>query len=80
MYSWWDYRAGDFHQGRGMRIDLPSGTQFHVGPDKAFGKLVVPAWIEIHAGGLRVGRLVVRAASKARPKPGAFSPAWLVSP
>ena len=21
-YSWWDYRAGDFHQGRGMRIDL----------------------------------------------------------
>lgn len=22
MYSWWDYRAGDFHQGRGMRIDL----------------------------------------------------------
>ena len=22
IYSWWDYRAGDFHQGRGMRIDL----------------------------------------------------------
>ena len=22
MYSWWDYRAGDFHQGRGLRIDL----------------------------------------------------------
>ncbi len=22
VYSWWDYRAGDFHQGRGMRIDL----------------------------------------------------------
>ena len=22
LYSWWDYRAGDFHQGRGMRIDL----------------------------------------------------------
>jgi exodeoxyribonuclease III len=22
MFSWWDYRAGDFHQGRGMRIDL----------------------------------------------------------
>ncbi len=21
-YSWWDYRGGDFHQGRGMRIDL----------------------------------------------------------
>jgi exodeoxyribonuclease III len=22
LYTWWDYRAGDFHQGRGMRIDL----------------------------------------------------------
>jgi exodeoxyribonuclease-3 len=22
LYSWWDYRNGDFHQGRGMRIDL----------------------------------------------------------
>jgi len=22
IYSWWDYRAGDFHKGRGMRIDL----------------------------------------------------------
>jgi exodeoxyribonuclease-3 len=22
VFSWWDYRGGDFHQGRGMRIDL----------------------------------------------------------
>jgi exodeoxyribonuclease-3 len=22
VYSWWDYRRGDFHMGRGMRIDL----------------------------------------------------------
>jgi exodeoxyribonuclease III len=22
LYSWWDYRAGDFHKGIGMRIDL----------------------------------------------------------
>ncbi|MEO6158067.1 MAG: exodeoxyribonuclease III [Ilumatobacteraceae bacterium] len=27
LYSWWDYRAGDFHQGRGMRIDLVLGTE-----------------------------------------------------
>ena len=26
MYSWWDYRAGDFHQGRGLRIDLALAT------------------------------------------------------
>jgi exodeoxyribonuclease-3 len=22
LYSYWDYRAGDFHEHRGMRIDL----------------------------------------------------------
>lgn len=22
LFSWWDYRGGDFHKGRGMRIDL----------------------------------------------------------
>ncbi len=22
MFSWWDYRAGNFHKGKGMRIDL----------------------------------------------------------
>jgi exodeoxyribonuclease-3 len=26
VFSWWDYRAGDFHEGRGMRIDLVLGT------------------------------------------------------
>jgi len=27
LYSYWDYRAGDFHQHRGMRIDLVFGTR-----------------------------------------------------
>lgn len=27
LYTYWDYRAGDFHQHRGMRIDLVLGTQ-----------------------------------------------------
>lgn len=26
VFSWWDYRRGDFHQGRGMRIDLVLAT------------------------------------------------------
>jgi exodeoxyribonuclease-3 len=26
VYSWWDYRRGDFHQGRGLRIDLILGS------------------------------------------------------
>jgi exodeoxyribonuclease-3 len=26
VFSWWDYRAGDFHQGRGLRIDLILAT------------------------------------------------------
>lgn len=25
LFSWWDYRAGNFHKGRGMRIDLMLG-------------------------------------------------------
>ena len=27
LFTWWDYRAGDFHQGRGMRIDLALLTE-----------------------------------------------------
>lgn len=27
LFSWWDYRAGDFHNHRGMRIDLVLATQ-----------------------------------------------------
>ena len=27
LYSWWDYRSGDFHQGRGLRIDLIMATE-----------------------------------------------------
>jgi exodeoxyribonuclease-3 len=27
LYTYWDYRAGDFHQGRGMRIDLAYMTE-----------------------------------------------------
>lgn len=27
LYSWWDYRRGDFHEHRGMRIDLVMTTR-----------------------------------------------------
>ena len=27
VFSWWDYRAGDFHMGRGLRIDLVLGSK-----------------------------------------------------
>ena len=26
LYTWWDYRGGDFHKGQGLRIDLLLGT------------------------------------------------------
>ena len=26
LYTWWDYRSGDFHKRRGMRIDLVLGS------------------------------------------------------
>jgi exodeoxyribonuclease-3 len=27
LFSWWDYRAGNFHKGKGMRIDLVLGSE-----------------------------------------------------
>jgi exodeoxyribonuclease-3 len=27
LFSWWDYRSGDFHMGRGLRIDLILGSR-----------------------------------------------------
>jgi exodeoxyribonuclease-3 len=27
LFTWWDYRAGDFHNHRGMRIDLMLVTE-----------------------------------------------------
>ncbi len=27
MFTWWDYRAGAFHRGWGLRIDLALGTR-----------------------------------------------------
>jgi exodeoxyribonuclease-3 len=27
LFSWWDYRAGNFHKGKGMRIDLTLATE-----------------------------------------------------
>ena len=27
LFSWWDYRAGNFHKGKGMRIDLVLVTE-----------------------------------------------------
>lgn len=35
VFSWWDYRAGDFHKGRGMRIDLVLVSE-HLLPSLSF--------------------------------------------
>lgn len=43
-YTWWDYRAGNFHKGKGMRIDLVLTTEDMVsrlesaGIDRSFRK------------------------------------------
>ncbi len=31
LYTWWDYRAGDFHNHRGMRIDLVLASKILAG-------------------------------------------------
>jgi len=42
LFSWWDYRAGNFHKGIGMRIDLVLGS-------KAFAERVRWALIDRNA-------------------------------
>jgi exodeoxyribonuclease-3 len=49
VFTWWDYRAGDFHSGRGMRIDLMlvssqlTGTVRHVLVDRNARKGKLPS-------------------------------------
>jgi exodeoxyribonuclease-3 len=35
LFSWWDYRAGNFHKGKGMRIDLLLATKSLAGRSTA---------------------------------------------
>lgn len=42
VFSWWDYRAGAFHRGWGMRIDLVLAS-------KEIGERVTAAWIDRNA-------------------------------
>ena len=48
-FTWWDYRAGSFHRGRGMRIDLVlvsddlAGRVVRCGIDRDFRKGVKPS-------------------------------------
>jgi exodeoxyribonuclease III len=49
QYTWWDYRAGHFHKGLGLRIDLallgqaPSGRLRSCGIDRDFRKGAKPS-------------------------------------
>lgn len=61
-----------------VRIDLPGGARFRFGPPARFGKISLPAWIDLHQGGARLGRLTVTGAASVRPPPGAFDPGWLL--
>ena len=39
LFSWWDYRAGNFHKGKGMRIDLDPGHRV-AGRARSTGDLI----------------------------------------
>jgi exodeoxyribonuclease-3 len=41
-FTYWDYRAGSFHKGMGMRIDLVYANQ-------AFARAVTDAWVDREA-------------------------------
>lgn len=62
-----------------VRIVRSDGTEYRLGPPKAFGGIRLPRWIEIHAPGSPRARLELKAASKADAPAAAFQRAWLES-
>ena len=63
-----------------QRIDRESGESMQLGPLTRFERLMVPAWIEIHAPGQPVIRFDVKRAARVNANPQAFNPSWLYSP
>lgn len=64
-----------------VRVDQEDGVSYLLGPPKVFGKIQVPAWIDVRVRDSHLARLTVRGAKPIRLAEGTFDPAWLgVSP
>lgn len=62
---------------RVVRVDRADGVRFHFGPDRDFGGVRLPGWVEVEAPARPPLRLEVRAAEPFAPPPDAFTTGWL---
>jgi hypothetical protein len=62
------------------RIDRASGVFVILGPMASFGRLVVPAWFEIHEPDAEPVRFEIERAVQVNAPPQAFSRKWLMTP
>lgn len=61
-----------------VRIDLPGGVRYRLGPPLARGAIELPAWITLEAPGRPPVTLAIEGARAESAAPDAFAPDWLV--
>jgi hypothetical protein len=61
-----------------VRIDLPGGVRYRLGPPVSRGALELPAWITLEAPGRPPVTLTIDGARAEAAAPDAFAPGWLV--
>ena len=60
-----------------VRIDLPGGVRYRLGPPQSRGAIELPAWITLEAPGRPPVTLAIEAARAESAGPDAFAPDWL---
>jgi hypothetical protein len=60
-----------------VRIDLPGGVRYRLGPPRKQGGIELPAWVTLEAPGRGPIQLVLESARAEAPPPDAFAAAWL---
>ena len=61
-----------------VRIDLPGGVRYRLGPPVSRGAIELPAWITLEAPGRPPVTLTIDGARAEAAAPDAFAPGWLV--
>jgi hypothetical protein len=60
-----------------VRIDLPGGVRYRLGPMRTQGGIELPAWITLEAPGRPTVTLAIEGARADAPPPDAFAADWL---
>ena len=60
-----------------VRIDLPDGVRYRLGPPRAKGGIELPSWIALEAPGRPALKMLIGEARPEAVAPDAFAPGWL---